>query len=129
MPANPKITEQLVERLSYIQHTHYGGFWDFAANLAKHDTAYTNIHLPCHSDGTYWTCTPGLVLFHLLRHEGEGGEAMLADSFKAVVTLKQRPPTPMSCCLAGECLNIVLEKMNPFHQRNQCLYSHLTKYG
>jgi trimethyllysine dioxygenase len=92
VPIDPKVTEQLVERLSYIQHTHYGGFWDFTADLAKHDTAYTDLHLPCHTDGTYWTYTPGLQLFHLLEHKGEGGETMLADGFKAAQTLKQLDP-------------------------------------
>lgn len=91
-PVDPKETEKLCERLAYIKPTHYGGFWDFTADLAKKDLAYTNYHLACHTDGTYWSDTPGLQLFHLLHHDGEGGETMLADGFKAAQTLKQNYP-------------------------------------
>ncbi|KAA8916821.1 hypothetical protein TRICI_000940 [Trichomonascus ciferrii] len=91
-PADPESTEKLVERLAYVRPTHYGGFWDFTADLAKADLAYTNFHLACHTDGTYWSDTPGLQLFHLLHHDGEGGETMLADGFKAAETLRKNYP-------------------------------------
>uniref|UniRef100_A0A060T364 Trimethyllysine dioxygenase n=1 Tax=Blastobotrys adeninivorans TaxID=409370 RepID=A0A060T364_BLAAD len=92
VPTSPEATEKLVERLAYIRHTHYGGFWDFTADMAKADLAYSNYHLACHTDGTYWTEAPGLQLFHLLHHDGTGGETMLADAFKLAELLKKKFP-------------------------------------
>jgi trimethyllysine dioxygenase len=92
VPATPEDTEKLIERLSYIKPTHYGGFWDFTADLAKNDTAYTNLTLASHTDGTYWSDTPGLQLFHMLYHDGTGGENMLVDGFKAAEALKAQSP-------------------------------------
>ena len=31
-----------------------GKFWDFTADLARVDTAYTNLALPAHTDTTYF---------------------------------------------------------------------------
>lgn len=31
-----------------------GGFWDFTADLAHGDTAYTNLALKAHTDNTYF---------------------------------------------------------------------------
>jgi trimethyllysine dioxygenase len=92
VPVDPETTEKLVERITYIRPTHYGGFWDFTADLAMNDTAYTNLYLACHTDGTYWSDTPGLQLFHLLHHDGKGGETMLVDGFKAADELKIQSP-------------------------------------
>ncbi|CAN6646432.1 hypothetical protein TRVA0_021S02124 [Trichomonascus vanleenenianus] len=92
VPVDPKATEELTERLAYIRPTHYGGFWDFTSDLAKNDLAYTTFHLECHTDGTYWSDTPGLQLFHLLLHDGEGGETMLADGFRAAQLMKDKYP-------------------------------------
>ncbi|KAF8824903.1 hypothetical protein HHX47_DHR7000212 [Lentinula edodes] len=68
VPPNAVSTESLVRRISFIRETHYGGFWEFTSNLAKGDTAYTNIALGAHTDNTYFTDPCGLQLFHLLEH-------------------------------------------------------------
>lgn len=92
VPRDLEATEKLVERIAYIRPTHYGGFWDFTADMAKNDTAYTNLYLASHTDGTYWSDTPGLQLFHLLHHVGKGGETMLVDGFAAAQQLKDHDP-------------------------------------
>lgn len=92
VPITPEDTEKLIERICYIKPTHYGGFWDFTADLAKNDTAYTNLTIGDHTDGTYWSDTPGLQLFHMLGHDGEGGENMLVDGFNAAQILKNEDP-------------------------------------
>lgn len=92
VPVSPEATEKLIERLSYIKPTHYGGFWDFTADLSKNDTAYTNLTIASHTDGTYWSDTPGLQLFHMLHHDGTGGENMLVDGFKCAEKLKAQSP-------------------------------------
>ncbi|EMG46574.1 hypothetical protein G210_3173 [Candida maltosa Xu316] len=92
VPVTPEDTEKLCEKLNYIRPTHYGGFWDFTSDLAKADTAYTNFDISSHTDGTYWSNTPGLQLFHLLYHDGEGGTTSLVDAFKCAEILKKNHP-------------------------------------
>ncbi|KAF2178878.1 Trimethyllysine dioxygenase [Zopfia rhizophila CBS 207.26] len=82
-PATPEATKFVLERISFIRLTHYGGFYDFTADLASKDTAYTNIALEAHTDNTYFSDPAGLQAFHLLSHtDGEGGASLLVDGFK-----------------------------------------------
>lgn len=92
VPVDPKATEDLCEKLMYIRPTHYGGFWDFTSDLGKKDTAYTNFDISSHTDGTYWSDTPGLQLFHLLYHDGTGGTTSLVDAFNCAEILKREDP-------------------------------------
>jgi trimethyllysine dioxygenase len=92
IPATAEATKALIERISHIKHTHYGGFWEFTADLAKNDTAYTNLYLPPHTDGTYWSHAPGLQLLHCLHHDGTGGENILVDGFAAAKAFKSKYP-------------------------------------
>lgn len=92
VPVTPAATELLCEKLMYIRPTHYGGFWDFTSDLGKKDTAYTNFDISAHTDGTYWSDTPGLQLFHLLYHDGTGGTTSLVDAFQCAKILKKEHP-------------------------------------
>lgn len=92
VPVTPEDTEKLCEKLDYIRPTHYGGFWDFTSDLSKADTAYTNIDISNHTDGTYWSDTPGLQLFHLLYHDGTGGTTSLVDAFRCANIMKEKYP-------------------------------------
>lgn len=56
-------TKRLLERIGPIRETHYGGFYDFVPDMAKADTAYTNIALPAHTDTTYFTEPAGVSRF------------------------------------------------------------------
>ncbi|KAI8922206.1 hypothetical protein DFJ77DRAFT_445718 [Powellomyces hirtus] len=92
VPATPKATEQLGRRVAFIRETHYGGFWDFSANLEHGDTAYTQLALPAHTDTTYFTDPIGLQLFHLLEHRGTGGESLYVDGFHVADQLRATHP-------------------------------------
>ncbi|KAI5968999.1 hypothetical protein CANMA_001995 [Candida margitis] len=92
VPVTPEDTEQLCQQLNYIRPTHYGGFWDFTSDLAKADTAYTNFDISNHTDGTYWSNSPGLQLFHLLYHDGTGGTTSLVDAFKCAEIMRDKFP-------------------------------------
>ncbi|KAJ5774504.1 hypothetical protein N7457_009400 [Penicillium paradoxum] len=93
VPVNPEATQKLIERIAFIRHTHYGGFWDFTADLTFKDTAYTNEFLGAHTDNTYFTDPARLQLFHLLSHtEGSGGENLLVDGFAAASQLRLEEP-------------------------------------
>ncbi|TVY82095.1 Trimethyllysine dioxygenase [Lachnellula suecica] len=88
-PVDPKKTEELLERISFVRVTHYGGFYDFTSDLTMKDTAYTTLALPAHTDNTYFTDPAGLQMFHLLSHtDGEGGASLLVDGFHAASVLK-----------------------------------------
>jgi trimethyllysine dioxygenase len=67
-----------------------GGFYDFTADLASKDTAYTSLALRAHTDNTYFSDPAGLQMFHLLSHtDGSGGESLLVDGFAAARILQQ----------------------------------------
>ncbi|KAJ5647690.1 Trimethyllysine dioxygenase [Penicillium lividum] len=90
---DPESTKQLIERIAFIRHTHYGGFWDFTADLTFKDTAYTNEALGGHTDNTYFTDPARLQLFHLLSHtDGSGGESLLVDGLAAARKLRKESP-------------------------------------
>jgi trimethyllysine dioxygenase len=36
-----------------------GGFWEFTADMAHNDTAYTTLSLQLHTDNTYFTDPAG----------------------------------------------------------------------
>ncbi|KIX03341.1 trimethyllysine dioxygenase [Rhinocladiella mackenziei CBS 650.93] len=99
-PATPGSTQELIERISHIRATHYGGFWDFTSEVNPIDTAYTNDPLPPHTDTTYFTDPAGLQLFHLLSHTssssddrpGQGGESTFVDGFAAATYLHRHFP-------------------------------------
>jgi len=92
-PASPEKTEKLLERIAFIRITHYGGFYDFTADLTMKDTAYTTLALPAHTDTTYFTDPAGLQMFHLLSHtEGSGGASLLVDGFSCADQLRKMDP-------------------------------------
>lgn len=81
VPPTPEATQALAERVAYIRHTIFGGFWDFTADLAFNDTAYTNLAIAPHTDGTYSFDAPGAQMFHCLHFVGEGGDNTFVDGF------------------------------------------------
>ncbi|KAF8734214.1 Trimethyllysine dioxygenase, partial [Rhizoctonia solani] len=89
VPPNPKDTESLTRRIAFI----HGGFWDFTSDLKHGDTAYTNLALGAHTDTTYLSDPCGLQLFHLLSHEGAGGQTLLVDGFYAAAKLREKYPS------------------------------------
>lgn len=110
-PVTEKATQELLERIAFIRHTHYGslesciytclgltnafagGFWQFTSDLAIKDSAYTQLALPAHTDTTYFTDPVGLHSFHLLSHtDGEGGTSLLVDGFTAAEVLRLESP-------------------------------------
>ncbi|KAF7122821.1 hypothetical protein CNMCM5793_000931 [Aspergillus hiratsukae] len=93
VPVDPESTKALLERIAFVRHTHYGGFWDFTSDLTFKDTAYTTEFLGAHTDNTYFTDPSRLQLFHLLSHtDGHGGASLLVDGFKAASIMRQENP-------------------------------------
>jgi trimethyllysine dioxygenase len=91
-PATATATEALIRRVSYVRETIFGGFWEFTADLAKADLAYSTVYLPAHTDGTYSHDAPGLQMLHCLSFDGEGGESTLVDGFKIAEVMRRTEP-------------------------------------
>ena len=91
-PATVDATKAIAQRVGYIRETIFGGFWDFSANLAFKDTAYTPVAIGPHTDGTYSIDSPGYQMFHCLQHDGTGGENTLVDGFKIADTIRRTDP-------------------------------------
>jgi trimethyllysine dioxygenase len=92
VPQSLEATEALVRRIGYVRETIFGGMWDFTANLAFKDTAYTSAAIGPHTDGTYSIDSPGYQLFHCLQFDGSGGESTLVDGFKVAEQIRQTDP-------------------------------------
>ena len=92
MPASIEATKELAQRVGYIRETIFGGMWDFTANLAFKDTAYTPVAIGPHTDGTYSIDSPGFQIFHCLKFDGTGGESTLVDGFKVADTIRRNDP-------------------------------------
>ena len=91
-PPTIEATRQLVQRVGYVRETIFGGLWDFQADLSKADTAYTNLELLPHTDGTYSHDAPGLQLLHCLAFDGEGGLSTMVDGFRIASELRTAEP-------------------------------------
>ena len=85
-------TEALVKRVGYVRETIFGGMWEFSANMAFKDTAYTSVAIGPHTDGTYSNDSPGFQMFQCLQFDGSGGDSTLVDGFKVADTIRQNDP-------------------------------------
>jgi trimethyllysine dioxygenase len=90
--ASMAATEALVKRVSYVRETIFGGMWEFSANMAFKDTAYTSVAIGPHTDGTYSNDSPGFQMFHCLEFDGSGGDSTLVDGFKVAETIRNSDP-------------------------------------
>ncbi len=91
-PPTAAATEALLRRVGYVRETIFGGMWDFQADLSKADTAYTNLELLPHTDGTYSHDAPGLQLLHCLAFDGTGGESTMVDGFRIADEMRRSAP-------------------------------------
>lgn len=85
-------TEALVKRVGYVRETIFGGMWEFSANMAFKDTAYTTVGIGPHTDGTYSNDSPGFQMFQCLKFDGSGGDSTLVDGFKVAETIRRNDP-------------------------------------
>src|SRR5579862_7647736 len=91
-PPTLEATRGLATRIGYVRETIFGGMWDFTANLAFKDTAYTSAAIGPHTDGTYSLDPPGFQMFHCLTFDGTGGESTLVDGFKVAEQIRKSDP-------------------------------------
>src|SRR3984885_14687229 len=92
VPVTLEATRELATRIGYVRETIFGGMWDFTANLAFKDTAYTSSAIGPHTDGTYSFDSPGFQMFHCLQFDGTGGDSTLVDGFKVAEDIRRSDP-------------------------------------
>jgi trimethyllysine dioxygenase len=92
VPVTLEATRELATRIGYVRETIFGGMWDFTANLAFKDTAYTSAAIGPHTDGTYSFDSPGFQMFHCVQFDGTGGESTLVDGFKVADDIRRNDP-------------------------------------
>jgi len=91
-PASIETTQAVVERLTFVLETLFGGMWQFTSDASRSDTAYSVLGLGAHTDNTYMDLPAGIQVFHCLKHTGSGGDTLLVDGFKAADTLYREQP-------------------------------------
>src|ERR1700677_3087808 len=92
VPPTNEATKALINRIDYVRESIFGGMWDFTANLAFKDTAYTSAAIGPHTDGTYSIDSPGYQMFHCLKFDGTGGDSTLVDGFKVADQIRKTDP-------------------------------------
>jgi trimethyllysine dioxygenase len=102
VPATPHATRAVAERVAYIRMTIFGGYYDFTADLAHKDTAYTSMAIGPHTDGTYSLDAPGYQIFHCLAADCSGGDNVLIDGFK-IGQIMRREHTPRTTRCSARC--------------------------
>ncbi|MDJ0946816.1 MAG: trimethyllysine dioxygenase [Kiloniellales bacterium] len=92
LPSELAATRRLAERIAYVRETIFGGVWDFQADGARADSAYSNEAVGLHTDGTYSEDPPGLQCLHCLAFDGEGAVNVFADGFRVAERLRAEAP-------------------------------------
>ena len=92
LPSEVAATRQLAERIAYVRETIFGGVWDFQADGARADSAYSNEAVGLHTDGTYSEDPPGVQALHCLAFDGEGAFSVFADGFRVAARLRSEAP-------------------------------------
>ncbi|XP_037071721.1 trimethyllysine dioxygenase, mitochondrial-like, partial [Pollicipes pollicipes] len=101
--ASLEATRRVIERVGAVQNTIFGDVWQFSADGAHADTAYTQQALSVHTDGTYYTEPPGVQVFHCLHHDGTGGETTLVDGFAGLQRLHAADPAAYQLLSTEPC--------------------------
>lgn len=96
-PPSHEGTLAVSQRLTFLQPTFFGPSWSLTSDMAFGDTAYTTLGLGAHTDNTYFMSPSGIQVFHVLEHQGTGGETLLVDGFFAAETLRRDNPTAFKC--------------------------------
>jgi len=85
--------ERLAKKVSFIQVTHYGPYWQLRTRSNPNNIAYTPDQISLHSDLGYKIYPPGVQFFHfIVQARMQGGQNQFVDGFKAIQDLWQEDP-------------------------------------
>ncbi|XP_033760567.1 trimethyllysine dioxygenase, mitochondrial-like [Pecten maximus] len=91
-PVHHMGTLEVATRICFKQETQFGPDWTFTSNNERGDTAYSDLYLGAHTDNTYFTSPSGIQVFHVLEHDGEGGQTLLVDGQYCAEQLRSKHP-------------------------------------
>ncbi|XP_037075358.1 LOW QUALITY PROTEIN: trimethyllysine dioxygenase, mitochondrial-like, partial [Pollicipes pollicipes] len=123
--ASLEATRRVIERVGAVQNTIFGDVWQFSADGAHADTAYTQQALSVHTDGTYYTEPPGVQVFHCLHHDGTGGETTLVDGFAGLQRLHAADPAAYQLLSTEPCAGEYLARRLRFNPYDRAPARHL----
>ena len=92
-PPDLPAARRVAEAIGYVRTTIFGDMWSFQADMSHADTAYTNLEIKPHTDGTYMHDAPGLICLHRTQFEGSGGGSILVDGQRVAEELRRAEPT------------------------------------
>lgn len=79
MPTEDQSLFQLVERIAYIEGSHFGHDFQVVSKPDPENLAYTSHALLPHNDLPSRTRMPGMQLLHCICNDATGGESVLVD--------------------------------------------------
>lgn len=91
-PTQQESVAALAGKIGYVRETIFGGLWEFEANEARADSAYTPKTLRPHTDSTYSHDAPGLQILLCLDYQAEGGDSLLVDGLEIARRLAAEHP-------------------------------------
>ncbi|XP_075226237.1 trimethyllysine hydroxylase isoform X2 [Lycorma delicatula] len=117
-------TEEVVTALFPVQRTFFGDMWTFSNKMTHFDSAYTTDRLGAHNDNTYFNDAAGLQIFHLLEHDGTGGETLLVDGFRAVKDVEETNREFIDCLKSVSVESMYIEPNRYFTMMSPILHYH-----
>ncbi|KAK5640795.1 hypothetical protein RI129_009342 [Pyrocoelia pectoralis] len=85
-------TEKVAKHFTSVHKTCFGEMWKVSTYSTVKDTSSSTVALLPHNDNTYWTNATGLIIFHLLYRNGEGGQTILVDGFNVAEKVRSKNP-------------------------------------
>jgi alpha-ketoglutarate-dependent taurine dioxygenase len=96
MPSQMDETRAIALRIGAPRETYYGGMWSTRAapgeSAGVNDTAYLQVGIKPHTDGTYFRDPPGLQVLNCISQAERGGESMVVDSLSVLHALYAEAP-------------------------------------
>ena len=93
VPVQERHVLRVAERIGLPRRTNFGRHFDVASVPRPNSSAYTALHLHCHTDLPYCELPPRYQLLHCLRNDATGGESVLVDGFNVVQALRSMDPS------------------------------------
>lgn len=91
-PREVQSVEQLAQQIGYVRETIFGGAWDFEANEAMADSAFSPKEVRPHTDGTYSHDAPGIQMLLCLSYDAMGGDSIMVDGLEVARRVQAEAP-------------------------------------
>ncbi|XP_028401270.1 gamma-butyrobetaine dioxygenase-like [Dendronephthya gigantea] len=91
-PARDGVLMELAERIGYMRTTHYGNTFNVKDIENPSNLAYTNQHLPFHTDMPFMVTQPDIQLLHCINENTAGGDSIFVDGFNVANQLHKDHP-------------------------------------